>query len=628
MQITSGLMEGQVLQRNRKNQASAVLCGECAGEGAVEVRVQAKQRPLKGWNWKRAGKAVGGRFEVKLAGIPAGGPYRLECRVVQGSRTTDRLTVREWFVGDVWFLGGQSNMQGIGNMADAPKPHPLVRAFYMRDEWGLAVDPLHILAEAVDPVHNGGVRMSGEALQRLIRNTFKGVTAGVYFGREMVERTGVPQGLVCCAHGGTSMDQWNPELRDQEGKSLYGAMVRRFHKLGQPVRGILWYQGESDASEISAQVYTEKMEHLVAASRRDFNDSTLPWVVVQIGRVVAPGWTAKWWNVVQEAQRRLPERIKRLDVVPSVDLNLDDGIHISGRDFAVLANRLARVADRLAMGNRRESGGIQPISVKSFCRIRRPAPAVFGIEVVFSGVSGELRSAGRPVGFTAVDPDGKPYPVIFKTELKGNRAYLYTVTAADTVWALSYGSGCDPVCNVTDAQGMGVPVFGPLSLSGLRGSAFLVRWKIRGPFAAGENLSTEPVPPSNPDLADWRTPFSVTPALVMPQDVQKPAPGWFCFRTAFQADAERTVMLSMGADSPYKVWLNGAEVACNKQATNPCNPDEYRHPVTVRAGRNDLVVLFDGRNGMGWGIAARFLAVNKREELPKTAIQELQDPQG
>ena len=34
--------------------------------------------------------------------------------------------------------------------------------------------------------------------------------------------------------------------RDQGGASLYGAMMRRYEKLGQKVAGLLWYQGESD----------------------------------------------------------------------------------------------------------------------------------------------------------------------------------------------------------------------------------------------------------------------------------------------------------------------------------------------------------------------------------------------
>ena len=41
--------------------------------------------------------------------------------------------------------------------------------------------------------------------------------------KEMLRRTGVPQGLIACAHGGTSMAQWSPKLKRLGGDSLYGA---------------------------------------------------------------------------------------------------------------------------------------------------------------------------------------------------------------------------------------------------------------------------------------------------------------------------------------------------------------------------------------------------------------------
>jgi len=442
----------------------------------------------------------------------------------------------------------------------------------------------------------------------------------------MLKRARVPQGLVCCGHGGTSMDQWSPDLKDQGGKSLYGAWLRRFRKLGQPIRGIVWYQGESDASEPCAPAYTDKMERLVAATRQDFGDPDLPWMVVQIGRVIMAGWTGPWWNSIQEQERLLPERISNLDVVPAVDLETDDSIHISGKDNAVLGQRLARIADRLALGNKREAGGIQPVTLKPYVHIKRPEPARFGIEITFKNVVGGLRSTGRPVGFTTVDHKGQPFPAFFKTRLCGDKVYLETVSAADTVYGVSYGFGIDPVCNITDGRGMGIPVFGPLKLNGLQGSSFFVNWRIAGPFPLSGDLRTEGMPDLRTAGREWRTPFSVTPALAMPQDVQNAKPGWFYFQTAFEADAARALILSMGSDSPYKVWLNGGEVACDPKATNPCNPDEYRHRVSVKAGRNEMVVLFDGRKGMGWGICARLLPPGRKGELPESAIKELTDP--
>ena len=45
------------------------------------------------------------------------------------------------------------------------------------------------------------------------------------------------------------MEQWNPAKKEQGGNSLYGSMLRQVKLAGGKVRGVLWYQGESDAME-------------------------------------------------------------------------------------------------------------------------------------------------------------------------------------------------------------------------------------------------------------------------------------------------------------------------------------------------------------------------------------------
>ena len=309
MRILRGLMDGQVLQRDRRGNGTAKISGRCGATGRVEVRVLKNGGPVRGGDWKGSGVAEKKAFRVDLAGLRTGGPYRVEMRIRQGHRILERLAVRDVFVGDVWMLGGQSNMEGIGNLADAPQPHPQVRAFFMRDEWGLAEEKLHYLSEAVDRVHNSYGDEPGrppkELLEKGRKALVKGMSPGLVFGIEMYRRTRVPQGLVPCAHGGTSMAQWSPSLRDKGGDSLYGAMMRRYEKLGQPIAGILWYQGESDANREAARGYTRNMVDLVSSVRRDMGLPNLPWIMVQLGCHAATedDWS---WNNIQEQQRRLP----------------------------------------------------------------------------------------------------------------------------------------------------------------------------------------------------------------------------------------------------------------------------------------------------------------------------------
>ena len=105
----------------------------------------------------------------------------------------------------------------------------------------------------------------------------------------MVESTGVPVGLVACAHGGTSMEQWNPAKKEQGGNSLYGSMLRQVKQAGGKVKGVLWYQGESDAlgQGEAWKAYPRVFTDFIAAVRSDFGQPELPFYFVQIGRFVA-----------------------------------------------------------------------------------------------------------------------------------------------------------------------------------------------------------------------------------------------------------------------------------------------------------------------------------------------------
>jgi sialate O-acetylesterase len=400
-------------------------------------------------------------------------------------------------------------------------------------------------------------------------------------------------------------------------------MLRRFEKLGQPVRGVLWYQGESDASAEASAVYTQKMQELVAATREDFGQPNLPWCVVQIGRVISSTWDGGYWNSIQEQQRILPETIDNLDVVSTIDLELDDLIHISGRDYAVLGERLARIADRLALGNRREKGSIRLKSVGPYERRGALDPAQNALEVTFDNVVGGLRSAGRPVGFSVVDPDMTAQPMLYKTRLEGNKVILETSVAGAALEAfqLAYGFGLDPVCNITDERGMGIPMFGPVAISGQGGTPFITSWRLRyvGELRGGIKKATAPERSSL--RGAWRNPHSSAAFLVMPQDAKAARPGIFYLRSTVTAAEEIEALLAFGSDSPFKIWINGEEVAADPNATNPCLADEYRFPVTLQQGANDIIVAFDGRNGQGWGICARFLPLNENEELAEGTLQ-------
>ena len=410
MKIEQGLFARMVLQR-AGDVSDVMIAGTCGASGLVTATVRGTAGVLSGFDGVEIGEAVKGRFAARLTGVPVGGPYTVELCAGR-----EKVVVADVLVGDVWICAGQSNMQGCGIRAQAAPPHPLVRAFYMDDRWAVAQDPIHNMWDCVDQVH---IDYAGG--QRPVRDTTRGVGPSVAFAQEMHRRTGVPQGVLACAHGGTSMAQWNPKLTTPSGSTLYSATMRRVRKNGGRVAGIIWYQGCSDADAVAACVYTPAMVEMITAFRHDCKDAKLPCVLVQIAGVHA--WdaaNAAPWHSIQEQQRLLPTLLPRVLTVPAIDLDLDDLIHISGAGQQRLGRRVARGDGHT---DRREPGP-GPIALK---RPRTVYDAVRGcncLVVEFANVIGELTSPGLPSGFAFTDEEGKLNDVIFRTDIQGNSAIL------------------------------------------------------------------------------------------------------------------------------------------------------------------------------------------------------------
>lgn len=469
IRVTSGITDDQVLQRNATQTAEIHMTGAASGRKvngrAVEARVlSADGVPLSGFDWTSIAKVQKLKWAGDLRGLPTGGPYRLELRLQESDSVT---TVSRILVGDLWVLAGQSNMEGHGDLVDVQPPSPLIHSFDLADRWLTAEEPLHTLVNATDPVHwplnaeKIPERWSGERLETYLKNRRKGAGLGLPFAVEMQKRTGVPVALIPCAHGGTSMDQWDPALRDQGGESLYGSMLRRFHAAGGSVRGVLWYQGESDANPRAAAAFQQKFENFVRAVRDDFKEPDMPFYYVQIGRHIS-GTNIAEWNAVQYAQLIAEREIPHSGMVPSVDLSLDDGIHVGTQDLKRIAERLANLVCRDLFPRLQNYGelksGPRPVGAKLSDGV---------LKVSFSGVNMQLLSDGRISGFSIHGADGRPVPAIYKARIdpaEASTVLLYVQGALPENATLWYGYGKDPYCNVHDAEDMPVPAFGPLRI--------------------------------------------------------------------------------------------------------------------------------------------------------------------
>ncbi|KAI9260662.1 SGNH hydrolase-type esterase domain-containing protein [Phascolomyces articulosus] len=413
-----------------------------------------------------------------------GGPYQID----------DASHV---LVGDIWLLAGQSNMRGnafyIDPWTDPPsKTYPdyvddMIHLFQSNETWAKGQEPTHRLDQSVRQVDydlSDPSRAKGYY-------TYRGVSPGMAFAKTYKDlNKDVPVGLLATSHGGTTMEQWSPDLlettQDPYNNTLYGAMLGRIEKAtggSNQVAGILWYQGESDAGDATlASEYENNLASWIKTTRSILKNDLLPFLYVQVSRVLRiQNDQDKGWNQVREAQRLLNDNSnfdkKRIGGVASIDLEMDDYIHLSGKGQTIVGQRLA-IAATNALRNKASTTSPTFASVKfeqkntdTITNTTNVAAIQSTLLVKFKNVKA-WKTHGEDddgvYGFSLHNSNGDMLPVVFKSKIqqdkKSVRLFLtYDAPKLDTNDVfLYYGYGMNPICNMETVDGMGLLAFGPV----------------------------------------------------------------------------------------------------------------------------------------------------------------------
>lgn len=452
--LVSSPVPYQVFQRGADGKADIPVTFEGALKDAKNVRVHLHIASGAG----NSPQFVDG----KVVGVPTGGPYFLQISHGDQANPGDMFLLGPVFVGDLWVLAGQSNMEGVGDLVDVSPPNPKVAALGMDGKWAQATEPLHWLVDSPDPVHSGDPANRAERSAQQHKTRTKGAGLGLPFASEMVKATGVPVGLVTAAHGGTSMGQWDPAKKGEGGNSLYGSMLRQVQLAGGKVKGVLWYQGESDSSPEGSQIFERVFSDFIGAVRNDLGQADLPFYYVQIGRFAIDGDPAGW-NRVQEAQRVIPDRLANTAVISVIDLELDDAIHVGTQGLKRAGARLAKIAQRQLFG---QVGATTPTLDRVALGPNNTLEVKFrGVNVTANPPAG-LTPKAHIAGFSIRGANGATLPLIFEAKVgRGLDTVVLKLSGpvppGSSLW---YGQGYNPYANLTDAADMAVPVFGPIAL--------------------------------------------------------------------------------------------------------------------------------------------------------------------
>ena len=303
-------------------------------------------------------------------------------------------------VGDVWFIGGQSNAEL--NLAPCMALTPSVdfydgdnfRLFsqtqayvYMNQQYCEEPQPDVINADWCWKRPDEAASLSFSAL-------------GYYFGREMIKKTDVPIGLVMMCAGGACIRELVPEALATELGYSYGNNVRMsgyYNTLIHPFlklafKGMMYFQGESEGCDPNlAPKYDIELATLVADERMRFGRD-FPFYNVQISSYREEGKQFfPWLDLVRVKQFDALRLIPNSTLSVSMDLGSPEGYE----DWAhsprklELAERLSALilAREYGVGKESEVSSPMPISARLSADKSK-------IEIDFINVSAGLCTSG------------------------------------------------------------------------------------------------------------------------------------------------------------------------------------------------------------------------------------------
>ncbi len=113
--------------------------------------------------------------------------------------------------------------------------------------------------------------------------SFSGVCLAESFAEAYARKHNVDVGLICCADGGTSLDQWQPN------ELLFDNAVHqaRLAMRTSEIKGILWHQGESDCYEAYYRTYQDRFETMANELRKQLNLYDIPFILGGLGDFLA-----------------------------------------------------------------------------------------------------------------------------------------------------------------------------------------------------------------------------------------------------------------------------------------------------------------------------------------------------
>lgn len=305
----------------------------------------------------RATADTDGKWTVALSPLKAGGPYTL--KIEAGKK---ELVYKNVMAGEVWLCSGQSNMEfqlsqsATGKEDISMAENRNIRLFDMKARW--RTNPVEWDASVLDSLNHLQYFHDTQWTECTPQTAARFSAIAYHFGKMLQDSLHVPIGLICNAVGGSPTEAWVSRrmlefefpaiLRDWTKNDFIQDWVRgraaqnirkskdKFQRhpyepcylfesailpMEQyPIRGVIWYQGESNAHNIEA--HEMLFPRLVRSWREYWNDADMPFYYVQLSSLNRPSWP-----LFRDSQRRMLQDIDNSGMAVSTDKGNPTDVH-------------------------------------------------------------------------------------------------------------------------------------------------------------------------------------------------------------------------------------------------------------------------------------------------------------
>ncbi|MGD8521389.1 MAG: sialate O-acetylesterase [Desulfobacterales bacterium] len=312
--------DGRIFQRTNRR-ADIVVSGTYTGKpGAIEARVVRDRTHDEVVSWTVIDASPQNEIYVGvIPDVPQGGWYNLQVRCAENR---DALTsgTHKWGVGILVACLGQSNMKEWFYTGTDLRPHSLLRKF------------------------------NGNEWSKLGRQG----NAAVAFGNRIIERLGIPVGLLDFSVNGAGLrkeaDWGTGYWEDTARGSIYNHFIAGVSKAGGAVEFVVWIQGEADAARgtVTEEEYRTSLESFIFKQVRvDIENGShqehLPFLVVAM--VKRPGGKDDPHQAVRNAQHRVAEKVPDCYLAATtLDLKNQGRQHLSAKAYLKMGYRVAQTA--------------------------------------------------------------------------------------------------------------------------------------------------------------------------------------------------------------------------------------------------------------------------------------------